>query len=232
MEAVDEGVAPRWGIGDAVAGFAVGNVLVFVVVGVWVGVSGETELTFGAIAMAQVALWTGLLGAPLRAARRKGSGSLATDFGLVVRLKDAVVGVPVGVVSQLLLVPLVYLPFRELIDVEDLDQPAKELAEKAHGIGFLMLAIVLVIGAPVVEELFFRGLLLRSISRRYGDRWALAGSSFAFALAHAQSLQFPALLAVGVVFGVLAQRHGRLGPSIFAHAAFNGIVVIALAISR
>jgi hypothetical protein len=224
--------SPRWGIGDAIAGFLIGNSLVVVFVGLWAGITGRDELTFGAIALGQVALWTGLLGIPLWATRTKGSASLARDFGLVVRARDALGGVPVGIVSQLVLVPLVYLPFRTIIDIDKLDEPARELADKAHGFGFVALAVVLVVGAPIVEELFFRGLLMRSIARRFGDGWALAGSSFGFALAHLEGLQFPALLAVGVVFGVLARRAGRLGPAIFAHAAFNLVVVIALAVDR
>jgi membrane protease YdiL (CAAX protease family) len=230
--AEDVAVAPRWGIGDAIAGFLVGNTLVLLVVGIWAGASGEDELSFGMIAVGQVALWVGLLGAPLWATRTKGSGSPARDFGLVVRAKDALSGVPIGIVSQLVLVPLIYLPLRQLVDVDKLDEPARELADKAHGFGFVALAVVLVVGAPIVEELFFRGLLLRSISRRFGDGWALAGSSFGFALAHLEGLQFPALLAVGVVFGRLAQRSGRLGPSIFAHSAFNLVVVVALTLER
>lgn len=223
---------PRWGTGDAVAGFLVGNSLVVVAISLWAGITGRDELSFGAIALGQVALWVGLLGAPLWATARKGSRSLVRDFGLVARARDALTGVPVGVVCQLVLVPLIYLPFRTLVDVDKLDEPARELADKAQGFGFIALAVVLVVGAPVVEELFFRGLLLRSLSRRFGDRWALAGSSVGFALAHLEGLQFPALLAVGVVFGLLAQRAGRLGPPIFAHAAFNLVVVIALAAER
>lgn len=229
---VDVAPPPRWGIGDAVGGFLLGNTLVVLFVGIWAGVTGRNELSFGAIALGQVALWIGLLGVPLWATAKKGSGSVARDFGLVVRARDALTGLPTGVVCQLVLVPLIYLPFRTFVDVDKLDEPARELADKAHGFGFLALAVVLVVGAPIIEELFFRGLLLRAIDRRFGAAWALAGSSFGFALAHLEGLQFPALLAVGVVFGLLAQRARRLGPSIFAHAAFNLVVVIALALDR
>jgi membrane protease YdiL (CAAX protease family) len=228
----DSHVVPRWGIGDAIGGFLLGNTLVVLFVGIWAGVTGRSELSFGAIALGQVALWIGLLGVPLWATARKGSGSVARDFGLVVRAADAMRGIPIGVVCQLVLVPLIYLPFRTFIDVDKLDEPARQLADKAHGFGFVALAVVLVVGAPIIEELFFRGLLLRAIERRFGPAWALAGSSLGFALAHLEGLQFPALLAVGVVFGLLAQRSGRLGPSIFAHAAFNCVVVIALALAR
>jgi membrane protease YdiL (CAAX protease family) len=86
--------------------------------------------------------------------------------------------------------------------------------------------------APVVEELFFRGLVLRSLERRVGTAWAVVGSAVAFGLAHFELLQLPALVGVGVVCGVLAVRTGRLGPGIFVHAAFNAVAVATLAGSR
>jgi membrane protease YdiL (CAAX protease family) len=95
-----------------------------------------------------------------------------------------------------------------------------------------MLAVVVIVGAPVVEELFFRGLVLRSLQRRFGDGWAVAGSAVAFGLAHFEPLQLPALVVLGVVLGVLALRTGRLGPGMFAHGAFNAITIIALALQR
>jgi membrane protease YdiL (CAAX protease family) len=33
---------------------------------------------------------------------------------------------------------------------------------------------------------------------------------------------------VGVVFGIVVELTGRLGPAIVAHAVFNGVVLIAL----
>ena len=232
MDPAEISAPPRWGLADAVAGWLIGMFSAVVIGGLWMAATDQDATDMGTLAVAQMGLWFGLLGAPLYAARTKGSGSLVRDFGLVARARDGVAAIPIGVVCQLVLVPLIYLPLQSIVDVDELDEPARELADNAHGIGVVVLAVVLVVGAPIVEELFFRGLLLRSLARRYGDGWALAGSSFGFALAHVQGLQFPALLAVGVVFGRLAQRAGRLGPSIFAHGAFNLVVVIALALER
>jgi len=94
------------------------------------------------------------------------------------------------------------------------------------------LAIVVVVGAPVVEELFFRGLVLRSLQRRFGDVWAVVGSAMLFGVAHFEPLQLPALVGLGVVLGVMAVYNKRLGPSIFAHAGFNLVTMIALALQR
>ena len=45
-------------------------------------------------------------------------------------------------------------------------------------------------------------------------------------------LQLPALILFGVVLGVLAERTGRLGPGIVAHATFNAVTVISLTVRR
>jgi len=225
---------PHWGLGDAAIGLLVGWLATAVVVAVWAGSGGAdaNNPSLGALAVGEAALWVGLLGAPLVATRRKGSGDLATDFGFSFRWADAVVGLPVGVVCQLLLVPLIYLPLQQFISKHDLEEPVRRVTDSAHGGGFIALTIVVVVGAPVVEELFFRGLVLRSLQRRFGDTWAVVGSAVVFGVAHFEPLQLPALVALGVILGVMAVSTKRLGPSIFAHAGFNLVTMIALAASR
>ena len=224
--------APAWGLGDAAAGFLVGLLASGLVAGTWAAVSGSTRVTLGALAASQAGLWVGLLGAPVLASRRKGTGDLGRDFGLRARWSDTVLGVPVCVLCQLVLVPLIYLPLHDLVSRKELEAPVRRVTNRAHGVGFFVLAVVVIVGAPVVEELFFRGLVLRSIQARFGDGWAVGGSAVAFGLAHFEPLQLPALVALGVVLAVLALRTGRLGPGVFAHAAFNAVTIIALALQR
>ena len=185
------------------------------------------------VAILQAFLWLGLLGAPVLAARTKGNG-VVEDFGLRFRLIDVPVGLVIGVVSQLVLVPIVSLPWIALLgkDLDDLDDSARELADKATDpLGVALLFVIVVLGAPVVEELFFRGLLQRSLLRRMGPVLAVAISAFVFGITHFQLLQFPALVAFGAILGFLALRTGRLGPSIVAHMAFNAVTVIALVLT-
>jgi membrane protease YdiL (CAAX protease family) len=185
------------------------------------------------VAILQAFLWLGLLGAPLLAARTKGNG-VVEDFGLRFRLIDVPVGLVIGVVSQLVLVPIVSLPWIALLgkDLDDLDDAARELADKATDpLGVALLFVIVVLGAPVVEELFFRGLLQRSLLRRVAPVLAVAISALVFGVTHFQLLQFPALVAFGAILGFLALRTGRLGPSIVAHMAFNAVTVIALVLT-
>jgi hypothetical protein len=117
-------------------------------------------------------------------------------------------------------------------DSDDLEKPARELADKAHGPGVLLLVLVVVVGAPLIEELFFRGLTLRSVTRRFGAPAGVVGSAVLFGLTHFEPLQLPALVVFGLLAAFLARRSGRLGPAIWAHVAFNLTAVIQLLADR
>jgi membrane protease YdiL (CAAX protease family) len=235
--------APRvqWGLGEAIAAFVAGTVLSLLASGVaqqavhyhsGTGAPVPVAVTVAGL----VGLWVGLAGGVVYATRAKGTGSLARDFGLRVQLPlDVVGGVGVGLACQYVMVPLLYLPFEQFDHTlrRRLENQAKDVTRAAHG-GFqvAILFVFLVIGAPVVEELFFRGLLLRSLHRRYGAPAAVIGSALVFGLAHYELLQLPALILFGVVLAVLAERTGRLGPGIAAHAAFNAATVLSLTLAR
>jgi len=228
------GPGPRWGLADAAVGYVVGFFVSALAASAWTLGSGSDRVGLAATSAGLVGLWVGLGGAPLFATLTKGARSLRRDFGLQVRVWDAPVGVAIGLGSQLALVPLLYLPFRLVNPNLDrqLGQPARHLTALARGPGVAVLAVLVVVGAPLVEEVFFRGLLLRSLGRRFGQAWAVVGSAVLFGLAHYEPLQLLALVAFGVVLGVLAVRTGRLGPGIFAHAAFNAVTVAVLVASR
>ena len=88
--------------------------------------------------------------------------------------------------------------------------------------------IVVAIGAPLVEELFYRGLTLKAFEKKMSNRLALVLSSLVFAIAHLQLIQFPALFLFGFVAGYLARKYDRLGRAVWAHVGFNTTTVVAL----
>jgi membrane protease YdiL (CAAX protease family) len=224
----------RWGLGDAALAFVVGVVLTNVVAALVLEATGRTgqdidELPLTFIALFQVPQWVGTLGITWLAVHRKGDG-LVRDLDLRVAPRDVPTGLALGTATQLVLVPLLYIPLLRLLDRsgDDVAAEARELTDKASGLGVVLLFLVVVLAAPVVEEIFFRGLLLRSLEARIGGGPALVLSSVLFGFAHFQWLQLPALVLFGLVAGALAQRFGRLGPAIFAHIAFNAVTVIVL----
>ena len=229
-------VEPTWGLGDAAAGLLAAFVLGQVIAAVIVAAAGyagakQSALPLWLIAVTEIPLWIGFVGAPLYAARVKGNGVVA-DFGLRIRALDVPLGVAVGLAAQFVLAPLVSWPWVVALrrHMSDLNGVAKSLTDKAHHSpgGVVLLVLVVAIAAPICEELFYRGLVLRALQRRFGAGWAIIGSGLLFGATHFELLQFPALTAFGMVLGLLAVRTGRLGPSICAHMAFNGVVVFVL----
>jgi hypothetical protein len=223
----------RWGLGDAAVGFALAWALTIVLAPLIYKLTGvdldtkASDLPLRTVALQQVPFDGAMLGVALYASKYKGRGPVV-DFGLAFEPRD-LVGLVWGVLTQyaalLLYLPLIWFTS---VSADDVSKPARDLTNKASGGGVVLLILIVVIAAPIVEELFFRGLVMRSLERRYGTRWAIVGSAALFGAAHLEPLQFPALFLFGLVAAVLVVRSGRLGPSMCAHLAFNGIAVLQL----
>jgi membrane protease YdiL (CAAX protease family) len=168
--------------------------------------------------------------------KRKGQDSLGRDFGLVwpfARLKPAAVagwtaaGAGLAFLAGLLLRPI------ELI--VDLDEPAQGLTrviERSGTEGRVLLGLCVVLVAPPVEELLFRGALLRSLQRRWSAAVAVFVSAAIFAGLHlldpGARFVLPALLLLGLVSGYQAVKRGDLARSVLLHAGFNLVAAIGL----
>lgn len=176
--------------------------------------------------------WLALLAVTAYLVRRHGSGRFAAGIGLRVRPVD-LLGIPAGVVAQLALVPLVYVPLRAIwpatFDADEIERRARELWESASGGGAVLLVVVVVVGAPLVEEIVYRGLLQRSLAGRLGRTAAWALGAVLFAGIHLQAVELPGLFVAGLVFGAGLLLTGRLGACVLAHVAFNaaGLALVA-----
>jgi len=229
---------PTWGLGDVALGIVLSQVLSVAATVVAFGIAGwktASDVPLWASAILQVPLWGGWMVAVFLAGRTKGAG-VVSDFGLRFRATDAPLGLGIGLAMQLLVLPALYFPLLRLLGQtsDDLSAPARALTAKAQGpVGWIVLVLIVVVGAPVVEELFYRGLLLRSLQKRgLSDVWACVICGAVFAGMHLQALQFVGLFVLGTVLSFLAVRTGRLGPSICTHAAFNATSVVLLYLSR
>jgi membrane protease YdiL (CAAX protease family) len=215
-----------WGLPDALICWIAGYVgAILASAPLYAGHSGgadiDTKLVFGIILPAQQLT---VVLAVLGVTRLKGQRSLGADFGLRVHLRDAkalVVGATLEVALTLALLPILQL---------NPDAKNQELLTdlKDHrDVGTVILFFIgAVIFAPIVEELLFRGVLLRGLLRRTGPVAAVLISAVIFALVHwvgdPNTLPFlPALAGLGVVLAVVALRSGELSTSIFIHAGFN-----------
>jgi membrane protease YdiL (CAAX protease family) len=194
-------------------------------------VSSSAPLPVAVTAADVAGLWIGLVVAALWWSRTCGTGSLVRDYGYRFGAWwDPLLGVGVGLASQYALVPLVYQPLRHLNHSigRQLSQPTQREVGAAHSnLSVVALLLFLAVGAPLVEELFFRGLLLRAVAEWFNPVVAVVVSGLLFGLAHFELVQFAGLALFGMVLGALAWRLKRLGPSIVAHTTFNTVAVLA-----
>jgi CAAX protease family protein len=191
----------------------------------------DIKLIFGIVLPAQQ--FTVIL-AVVYVSRLKGQKSLAADFGLVVRLSDAKALV-VGAVLEIVLT-LALLPILQLNPDAQNQQLLTDLKDN-RDVGTVALFVVgAVILAPIVEELLFRGVLLRALLRKVQPITAVLLSAVIFSLVHyigdPNTLPFlPALTALGAVLAVVAIRSGDLSTPIFIHAGFNLTTTILFLVS-
>ena len=136
-----------------------------------------------------------------------------------------VLGLPVGVLTQLVLVPLVYLPleriWEDVFTEERLTETAKDLVDRASGGSMVLLVLMVCVGAPIVEELVYRGLVAGVVRRPLQPGVAWLAASALFALIHFRPVEYPGLLVIGLVCGFCALATGRLGMAIACHIGFN-----------
>jgi hypothetical protein len=204
--------------------WVVGAIVVTPLLVVAAGGSVGDDLTIVQLSLATVGMWAVFGVALLVASRRFGTADVGTDVGWSFRPVD-LLGIPLGVATQFLLVPLLYWPLRELwpdtFDPGRLEERAQDLADRAGGFDTVLLVLVVVVGAPLVEELVYRGLVQRSLSVAVGASSGLLLASILFALIHFSPVEYPGLFLAGLVFGACVTLTGRLGPAIVTHAAFN-----------
>lgn len=194
------------------------------------GVDEAEDLALGWSTFAQALLWAGMLAAVVYASYAKGRRSLREDFALAMRPVDVVVGLVAGLLGQIG-ISLVTIPIYDLlgIDTDKVGETAERMSERADDpVAVAFLVLVVVVGAPIVEELFYRGLWFRSMERRFDTTAAVIGTSLLFGAIHFQPYDLLPLALFGLLAVLLVTRTGRLGPAIWAHVAFNLTAVISL----
>lgn len=235
-------VPPRWGLVDVCGAFLFAQVASVVGFTVFAAVKDvpAAELTTDSLSLAEVALlqiplWLGLMGGPLVSSRFRGNGPVR-DLGWTMRWRDVPSGLAIGVACQFVLVPIVTLPVIWLsgADTDELERPARQLTDKVSSGagGVILLVLVVVVMAPLAEELFYRGLLQRTLVRSTAPWISIVVTGVVFGASHFQALQFPALAAFGIVLSVIAHRTGRLGMNTWAHVGFNATTVVVLLSQR
>jgi membrane protease YdiL (CAAX protease family) len=213
-----------WAIAWSFGGVVLGQI-VLSIAGVETGATIPTE-TLAALAL--VSWITMLIGVAFASGGpRQSLAAVALRFSF-----SDVAWLPVGVIAQLVAVPLLYLPLRavwpDTFDPARLEETARDLVDAAGGLRTVLLVMVVAVGAPLVEEIVYRGMIQRAAVVRFGRVAGWIGASLFFAAIHLRPVEFPGLAVAGAVFGLIALRTGRIGGAVIAHAAFNATGLLTL----
>lgn len=206
-----------------VCGWLVAQVIAVIVMSI-AGYEDVDEAAIWVLFLSQCLGWSAFIGGLAFASRTTGTGNFAEDYSARAKPID-VLGAPLGVLTQLVVLPLVYLPLDHFwpatFNDDKLSETAKDLVDRASGGAAVLLVLMVCVGAPVVEELVYRGMIQGSLSARINPMLAWFAASAFFMLIHFKPVEYPGLLAAGLLFGGCMLVTGRIGPAIAAHIGFN-----------
>jgi membrane protease YdiL (CAAX protease family) len=225
-----------WGVPEFTTGLAATLILMWLLV-TWLRSASFPLFALGgnlALLFSYLVVWIPLLAACAFATYARGTRSLKRDLGLAITLTDIIFGLSVGLLARGLVSIL------EIVTTGRMGLGSVTLGEVVYNgwwvFGALLAPIVL---APFVEELFFRGLVLRSVTGlvpgRFAPAIAIFVSAMLFAALHLTQGPSPSqaivlgfsTLILGIAAGILAFLTGRIGASIVAHAVFNATIIVA-----
>jgi membrane protease YdiL (CAAX protease family) len=93
----------------------------------------------------------------------------------------------------------------------------------ANGVGLWLSFIAAVIIAPIVEEIYFRGLILPVLMRRFGAFFGILTTSILFALMHFQPNVVLYTFVLAILLAIVRLRLKSVIPSMLLHAINNFI---------
>jgi membrane protease YdiL (CAAX protease family) len=167
--------------------------------------------------------------------RTLGSGSLRRDFGFAIKVDD--IGWGALVIAGAMVARIVLLIFLSTTEQDPVREPGRAL-DSEHGLAFAAFALAALVGAPLIEELVFRGVLQRGLTKLVGAPIAIGTQGLLFAAYHFvpdgsgyTNFYFGALAIFGIGAGIAVERTGRLGAGMVAHFINNLMAVVVLGMS-
>jgi len=223
---------PRWGMLDVLVAILIALIVPSVVIGVVVRGAGVSSTSPIVLLLSLVLPWLGFGLWPVVATRTRGNGP-TLDLGLSVRWIDVSWGIAGGIACLVLGTLAASVTSHFFGDFDSAAGDALSATDGGRWVVWLF-ALCALVGAPIVEELCFRGLAFAAIAKASASAglpavpWATIGSALLFALVHVEPVRIPVLLTIGLVLSVLRARTGRVGASIIAHSINNLIAVASL----
>jgi membrane protease YdiL (CAAX protease family) len=207
----------RWGIG---AFLLVEVVYLLTSAALTVAIVGHGRLTAGIIAMGIAVPTTLAAGVAILITKLRGNGP-RTDLRLRWSWRGLGQGLLFGFGGLLVTIPasMVY----RLIVGSDANSAVGRVFQglRVSWPWAVAVFLLVVLVAPVCEEIIFRGLLWGALDWRWGRWAALAVTTVVFALAHFELTRAPLLIVIAIPIGLARLYSGGLMASVVAHQVTN-----------
>jgi uncharacterized protein len=213
----------NWGPGLAVAGvlLALGTGIVLGIPAAVIGHQDDGDLTtFGNVGV-QLATAIGFLMVPMAIAAQRG----AATIGEILR-RLGVRRFQPSALKWMATTVVVYLAFAAVYSLLIVEPKQEDIAE---GFGTLPLQILLiVVAAPIGEEICFRGMLFGGLRERLPRLAAALIAGIVFGGLHALTgvTAVPPLIAFGFLLSLLYEKTGSIVPGIILHMLNNSVALL------
>jgi membrane protease YdiL (CAAX protease family) len=218
----------RWGLGAYLIVEAV-----FVGVSLLIGLAFVGErISVGALTLALAVPTVLAAGTAVLITRLRGNGP-RTDLGLVWSWHDIRVGAAYGFGGLVITIPASLL-YVVLVGPEQASSAIGDVFEglRAGPVAAVGVALVVVVLAPICEEIVYRGLLWGALERYAVPRWVpFVVTTLLFAVAHFEFTRTPLLFVVALPIALARLRTGRLAASVVAHQVNNLLPGVVLALT-
>ncbi|MEM9160340.1 MAG: type II CAAX endopeptidase family protein, partial [Verrucomicrobiota bacterium] len=160
-----------------------------------------------------------------RICRTKNSNSPADIVEIIATSLATIVLVIIG----LAIVGPLWIGFLNLIGYSYEEQEiVSRIREGGSNLEMALMGILIILIAPICEEIAYRGTLYRFANGKMPDWLALALPSALFSASHANVYAAFPLFILGIVLNLVYKRTGSLITPIIVHALFNSITFVGL----
>jgi membrane protease YdiL (CAAX protease family) len=218
MKVAPQPEPPRWPLWLPLMGIACGLLFGLLCVSVVAGVSGRTSgpgITDASTVLVDVSvvvacvLFAGLVTRPrpwhfgLRAAPLRFTAQIAAMGALAYFLFS--------------------LAYQAIVQPKNPQKIVEDIGADTNTLLLIVGALVVIVVAPVCEELFFRGVLFRVLRQRIPFWPAAVADGILFGLVHWSPVILPVLAVLGIMFCYVYERTGSIFPTIALHSLNNTI---------
>lgn len=229
VEALETGAElrpPRWGLWDVLWAAVASIVIGALAAGALAWLNAPTGVL---ILVGTTLPWLAMGGWPLLVTRWRGNGP-RIDLGLQLTWAQTGWGALTGVAGLFLagIAALITRLFDPDLSSAAADA-AKELEDNAGRLSLVLFALVVMVGAPIVEELFFRGLFYAALRKRgLNAVLTIVITGVVFAGFHFEPVRLLVLLPTGLLLGWVRWKTGSTGAAMVAHGVVNAPGAIVL----